>query len=97
MGRRVFNRLVVEISLAVGHCVSRYALWMYLHQLGFDPEQMTARDAAALSGAPLQRFLAEQGLRVETGELRKLERQLARINPYRPEPYERLERAEPVA
>jgi hypothetical protein len=97
MGRRVFHRLLVEISLAVGHCVSRYALWMYLHELGLHPEQMTARDAAALCGAPLRRFLAEQGLRVEPGELRKLERQLARINPYRPEPYERLERAESVA
>jgi hypothetical protein len=91
MGRRVFNRLVIEISLSVGHCVSRYALWLYLHELDLDPEEMTAGDAAELCGVRLRRFLAAEGIRLEPGELHKLERRIRGINPYRPDPYDRIE------
>jgi hypothetical protein len=91
MGRRVFNRLVVEISLVVRHCVSRRALWTYMHEIGIDPEQMNAQDAAAFCGLPLRRFLIAQGIRLEPVELHKLELQLRRINPYRPDPYDRIE------
>ena len=97
MGRRVFNRLVIEISLAVGHCISRYALWMYVHELELDPEQMTAQDAAELCGTPLRRFLATQGIRLEPGELHKLESQIRRINPYRADPYDRVDGMERVS
>jgi len=97
VGRRVFNRLVVEISLVVGHCVSRYALWVYVRELGIDPEQMSVQDARGFCGAPLRRFLAAQGLRLEIGELRRLERQLCRINPYRADPYDLLARLDRVA
>jgi hypothetical protein len=97
MGRRVFNRLVIEISLAVGHCVSRYALWMTMHELDIDPEQMTAQDAAGFCGAPLRRFLAAQGIRLEPGELHRLEKQIRGINPYRADPYDRIDGMERVA
>ena len=96
MGRRVFNRLVIEISLSVGHCISRYALWVYLHELEIDPEQMTARDAAALCGVRLRRFIAAEGIRLEPGELHRLEQQIRGINPYRPDPYDRVEGLERV-
>jgi hypothetical protein len=91
MGRRVFNRLVIEISLAVGHFISRYALWMYVHELDLDPEEMTAQDAAALCGVPLRRFLATQAIRLEPGELRRLESRIRKINPYRADPYDRVD------
>jgi hypothetical protein len=91
MGRRVFNRIVIEISLSVGYLVSRYALWVYLHELEIDPEQMTVEDAARFCGVPLERFLAAQGIRLEPGEERRLEKRIRRINPYRPDPYDRLE------
>lgn len=94
MGRRVFNRLVIEISLAVRHCVSRYALWVYLHELDVDPEQMTAKDAAEFCGIRLRRYLATQGIRLEPSELLRLERQIRGINPYRPDPYDRIDGAE---
>jgi hypothetical protein len=93
MGRKVFNRLVIEISLAAGHFISRYGLWMYLHELDVDPEQMTVEEAAALCGMPLRRFLASQGIRLEPEGLERLERQIRRINPYRSDPYDRLEGA----
>lgn len=91
MGRRVFNRLLVEISLVVKHCISRRALWTYMHEIGIDPEQMDARDAAKFCGLPLRRFLAAQGIRLEPLELQRLEHQLRRINPYRPDPYDTIE------
>ena len=94
MGRRVFNRLVVEISLIVRHYVSRRALWTYLHEIGVDPEQMETKDAAAFCGLRLRCFLAAQGIRLEPSELHKLELQLRRINPYRPDPYDRYDRYE---
>ena len=97
MGRRVFNRLVVEISLIVRHCVSRRALWTYLHEIGVDPGQMNTQDAAGFCGPPLRRFLVAQGIRLEPSELQKLERQLRAINPYRPEPYDRFDALERVA
>jgi hypothetical protein len=96
MGRRVFNRLVIEISLAVGHCISRYALWMYVHELDLDPEEMTAQDAAGLCGLPLRRFLAAQAIRLEPGELRRLESRIRKINPYRADPYDRVDGMERV-
>jgi hypothetical protein len=91
MGRRVFNRLVIEISLAVGHCISRYALWMYVHELDLDPEEMTAEDAAGLCGVPLRRFLASQAIRLDPVQLRRLEGRIRRINPYRADPYDRVD------
>ena len=97
MGRRVFNRMLIEISLAVGHCVSRHELWMLMHKLGVDPEQMTGAEVAAFCGLPVRRFLASQGLRLDPLEIQKLERQLRQINPYRPDPYDRVEGLERVA
>ena len=97
MGRRIFNRMVIEISLAVGHYVSRHALWMWMHGRQVDPEQMTGEEVAAFCGLPLRRFLASQGLRLDPVDLQRLERQLRGINPYRPDPYDRVEGLERVA
>jgi len=97
MGRKIFNRMVIEISLAVGHFVSRNALWVLMHERGVDPEQMTAEEVAAFCGLPLRRFLASQGLRLEPAGVQQLERQLRGINPYRPDPYDRIEGLERVA
>ena len=97
MGRRIFNRMVIEISLAVGHCVSRHALWVLMHERKVDPEQMGSEEVAAFCGLPLRRFLASQGLRLSPLDLQRLERQLRGINPYRPDPYDRLEGLERVA
>jgi len=91
MGRRIFNRMLIEISLAAGHCVSRHALWMWMHERKVDPEQMTGDEVDAFCGLSLRRFLASQDVRLDAEELRHLERQLRGINPYRPDPYDRIE------
>src|SRR5262245_61869387 len=97
MGRRIFNRMVIEISLAVGHCVRRHALWRLMHERRVDPEQMAGEEVAAFCGLPLRRFLASQGLHLGAAELQRLEQQLLEINPYRPDPYDRIEGLERVA
>jgi len=58
---------------------------------------MTGAEVAAFCGLPVRRFLASQGLRLDPLELQKLERQLRQINPYRPDPYDRVEGLERVA
>jgi hypothetical protein len=97
MGRRIFSRMVLEISLAVGHYVSRHELWMLMRELKVDPEQMTSVEVAAFCGAPLRRFLASQGVRLGPLEIQRLEQQLRQINPYRADPYDRVEGLERVA
>ena len=87
----------VEISLVVRHCVSQRALWTYMREIGIDPEQMSAQDAASFCGLPLRHFLAAQGIRLDPIDLHKLELQVRRINPYRPDPYDRIEGLERVA
>jgi hypothetical protein len=92
MGRRIFNRLIIEISLAVGRHVSRYGLWMHLHEVGIDPEQLTQQRAVAFCGEPLALFLKEQGLTLPPEELRELQRSMTRFNPLVASPYEQMER-----
>ena len=60
MGRRIFNRMVIEISLAVGHCVSRHALWMLMHERRVDPEQMSAEEVAEFRARALALAQARQ-------------------------------------
>ena len=44
-GRRCFDHMHAEISVALGRVLPRYALWMHLKDLGLDPDALT-RDAA---------------------------------------------------
>ena len=97
MGRRIFSRMLIEISLVAGHCVSRRALWTWMHEHDVDPEEMSHEEVAAFCGLPLRRFLASQDVRLDSQELHRLERQLRGINPYRPDPYDRIEGLERVA
>ena len=45
MGRRRFDHLHSELSVAVGRLVSRYALWLQLRELGWDPEGLSRSQA----------------------------------------------------
>jgi hypothetical protein len=92
MGRRRFDHLVLEISLALGQRVSRYALWLRLHDLGWNPEQLTRDAALAFCGAPLSRFLADRGLTLSPRAKRGVQRAVGRYDPAVPTPYERMAR-----
>ena len=90
MGRRRFDHLVVELSLALGESVPRYALWLRLHEEGFDPEALGRSQAIAFCEAPLERFLDELGLELEPRRLRRLRRVVDRFDPELSTPYERI-------
>jgi hypothetical protein len=90
VGRRRFDHLVLELSLALDVCVPRYALWLRLHEEGFDPEALGRAEALAFCAEPLGRFLEELGLELAPRRLRRLRRTLGRFDPGRPTPYERI-------
>lgn len=92
MGRRRFDHLVIEISVAVGRRVPRYALWLRLHELGWDPEELSREAALAFCGAPLSGFLGERGLALAPRPRRRLERSVARFDPSVPTPCETFAR-----
>jgi hypothetical protein len=92
MARRRFDHLVLEISLAVGQCIPRYPLWLRIHELGWNPERLSAQTVIAFCGAPLTRFLADHDLALSPRARRRLERNLRRYDPAIPTPYERMAR-----
>jgi hypothetical protein len=86
--RRCFDHLAAEISVAVGSVVPRYRLWLHLHDLGLDPEGLSAQQAAAFCGDPLPEFLAGCGLRLAPRQQLRLQRSLRRYDPTLLAPYE---------
>ena len=92
MGRRRFDHLFVEICLAVERRVPRYQLWLELHDLGCDPEDLTRRTALAFCEGPLQSFLSERGLHLSQPSARRLRRAVRRFDPTVPTPEEQLAR-----
>jgi hypothetical protein len=88
VGRRRFDQLWVELSVAVGQRVPRYALWLRLHEHGFDPEDLSCEHALAFCGAPLSGFLDERGLALALRTRRRLVRSVARFDPSVPTPCE---------
>jgi len=90
VGRRRFDHLAEEISLAVREAVPRYRLWLSLHELGWNPEQLTLQAALSFCEGPLVEFLADRGLALRPHELRRIHRAVSRFNPASPTPYERM-------
>jgi hypothetical protein len=91
VGRRRFDHLVLELSLALGECVPRYALWLRLHEEGFDPEALDRQQTLAFCAAPLECFLDELGVELRPRRLRRLRRAIDRFDPELRTPYERIE------
>ncbi len=92
MERRRFEHLVVELSVAVGKLIPRYALWLLLQELGFDPILLSPNQVIKFYDAHLEQFLAEHGLSLEPREARKLRGRLTKFDPRYPTPYETMER-----
>lgn len=90
MGRRRFDHLVIELSLALGRRVPRYDLWLRVHDNGLDPERLSRESAVSFCRGPLSRFLADHGLRLSGRARRRLERSVRRYDPALPTPYERM-------
>jgi len=90
--RRRFNHLVVELSVAVGSLLPRYALWLRMREVGLDPEDLSREEALAFCDTPVTEFLAEQGFALPLPARRRLRRAIERFDPALPTPEERIAR-----
>jgi hypothetical protein len=95
--RRRFDHLFTELSVAAGELVPRYALWLCVQELGWDPVRIEADEVVAFVDDHLDAFLAEHDLFVPPRARRRLRRSLRRFDPRRPAPEEILERIFPAA
>jgi hypothetical protein len=93
MKRRRFEHLLAEISVSVGAPVSRYGLWLHLHEHGMDPEALSRTTAVAYCRGPLRDFLAGQGYLLRERPLRRLLRSVERFDADHLTPEERLTRS----
>ncbi len=91
-GRRRFDHLVTELSVAIGAKIPRYDLWLRIHEYGWNPDQLTRGEAVSFCGVPLSSFLATRGLRLRASRQRQLKREMQRFDPSMPTPYQRVER-----
>ena len=82
----------IWISVAAGIRVPRYALWLELHDLGWNPDAMTTEQALAFVDGAMQSFLGQRGLAVTPRAFRRLRKLIVRFNPDHPTPYEHFER-----
>jgi hypothetical protein len=90
--RRRFDHLVVELSVAVGRVVPRYALWLRLQELGWDPDHLPVEAVTAFCDDHAGDFLADHAMQLDTRTLRRLRRRLVRFDPRFPTPEETLGR-----
>lgn len=92
MGRRRFEHLVVELSVAIGGPIPRYALWLRLGELGWNPEALSHRAVMSFYDEHLQDFLHDCGATLTARKARRLRRSLKRFDPRHLSPYEQMER-----
>ncbi len=92
MGRRRFDHLVLELSEALGRSVPRFALWMSVHEAGYDPERLSRDEASAFCEEALPVFLAERGLHLPRHRQRRLARSVRHFDPTLASPEEHFER-----
>ncbi len=92
MRRQRFDHLHVEVSVALGVHISRFALWLALHEAGHDPEDLSREAAISFCGTPLQSFLAERGQCLSLRERRRVEKAVSRYDPSHPTPAEVMAR-----
>jgi hypothetical protein len=92
VSRKLFNHLFVELSLSIGTRVPRYALWLELHDLGWDPESLQVTEALAFCDGPMEGFLSNRGMRISRRGRKRLRKALANFDPTRSLPHEIFER-----
>jgi len=90
LGRRRFDNLHIELSVALGVAVPRFELWIELHKHDIDPERLTREDTMAFCDGPLESYLHRCGLSLRPRALRRLCRKLRKYDPATPTPYERF-------
>ena len=89
-GRRRFDNLHVELSVALGAAIPRFDLWMEFHEWDMDPEHLTHEETIAFCTGPLERYLHKRGLSLRPRALRRLCRKVEKYDPSITTPYERF-------
>ena len=92
MARRRFDHLHSELSVAVGRLISRYALWLHLKELGWDPEGLSRCQAVLFCDQHLDGFLSTRGLALAGSRRARLRRRIRGFDAAHPTPYETLSR-----
>ena len=92
VSRKLFNHLFVELSVSIGKRVPRYALWLELHDLGWNPESLRVTEALAFCDGQMDGFLADRGLKISPRARNRLRKELTKFDPTRPLPQEIFER-----
>jgi len=92
VNRKLFNHLFVELSVSVGKRIPRYALWLELHDLGWNPESLQVTEALAFCDGPMEGFLSDRGLKISRRARNRLRKDLAKFDPTRALPQEIFER-----
>ena len=92
MGRRRFDRLVVELSLVLDRSVPRYSLWQAVRGAGLDPEVWSGSEAQRFCMVDLPRWLRQQGFALAESRLVQLARTMARLDPSQLTPEEHFAR-----
>ena len=89
-GRRRFDNLHTELSVALGVAIPRFGLWMELHDCNMEPERLTQHEAMAFCNGPLESYLHRCGLSLRPRALRRLCRKVRKYDPSIATPYERF-------
>ena len=92
MGRRRFDRLILELSLALDRSVPRYSLWQAVHGVGLDPEAWSGAQAQRFCTSELPRWLRREGFALAQQKLDRLARTIARFDPSQRTPEEHFAR-----
>jgi hypothetical protein len=92
MGRRRFDRMMMELSVALDRWVPRYPLWQAVHAAGFDPERWTGAEVERFCMRDLPRWLRLNGYCLSEARIAKLARGLARFDPSHLTPEEHFAR-----
>jgi hypothetical protein len=92
MGRRRFDRLVTELSVALERWVPRYPLWQAVHAAGYDPERWNGADVERFCLRELPRWLRLQGYTLSNARVERLARTLGRFDPSHLTPEEHFAR-----
>jgi hypothetical protein len=74
----------------LGVLLSRFDLWLELHERNMDPERLAREEAIAFCGAPLASYLHRRGLSLRPRALRRLCRKVGKYDPAIATPYERF-------
>lgn len=88
MERRYFDHLYAEISVAIGHRVSRYDLWLMIWTHGGDPDDLSRDEVQLFVEDGLGSFLTEEGRSLPARQRQRLEATLLRFDPAFPTPEE---------